>query len=38
MAPSIITEWPPEALMPILKLAMLFGSASYHFLRRFVTA
>merc|ERR1712216_842640 len=27
MAPSIITEWPPEALMPVLKLAMLFGLA-----------
>ena len=27
MAPSLITEWPPEALMPTLKLAALFGTS-----------
>ena len=26
---SLVTEWPPEALMPVLKLAMLFGNGRH---------
>ena len=38
---ALATEWPPEALMPTLKLAMLFGlipPASPAFLRKLPTA